>query len=126
MSRVMKSRRARLALLLTLVIAVGATGTAIALKGKSSTPGKATHTVAGRKYVTVSADAVDGLQFTAKCPKGTHVVGGGAGADSAGGDVNESRPWDSQDKGGVPDDGWAAFFNDTSGSAGVRVYAICE
>jgi hypothetical protein len=127
MFRSTKARRSMVALWLVVAVALVGTGTAIALNGKEpSAPGKATQGTAGRKYVTKTAPAEDGSPYIAKCPKGTHVVGGGAGADNGGADVNESRPWDSNDKGDVPDDGWATYFNDTSSAADVRVYAICE
>jgi hypothetical protein len=116
------------ALLAIAALAVAGSAVAVAVDGKQSAlpQGKTVQGVGGKKYVTKSVPAQDGAQVVAKCPRGTHVSGGGAGADNGGGDVNESTPYDSGDDGSAPDDGWAAYFNDTGNVANMRVYAICE
>ena len=112
---------------LALFLVLGA-GSAVAIGGKTtqSVDGKAIQTSGGRSYVSKSKPAGDGQAIEAKCPLGTHVVGGGAGADNGNADINESRPMDSGDNGNAPDDGWLAYFNDTANASDMRVYAICE
>jgi hypothetical protein len=118
----------QVALVVLAAAAIGGVGGALAVGGKSDAP-KRTVTVqsrGGKKYVTNSVPAVDNSRVQARCPKGTHVSGGGAGTGNFAGDVNESKPYDGGDADSVPDDGWSARFNDTGGLLFTDVFAICE
>jgi hypothetical protein len=66
-----------------------------------------------------------------KCPRGTRVVGGGGGGSS--GDpteqsVNFAGPFDSRDRGRVPEDGWIMFVNNQGleGNEAIVVQAVCR
>ena len=60
------------------------------------------------------------------CPRGTHVYGGGVATALENGVINASYPIDSQDRGNVPDDGWAAYWDNFQRSrAHAVVRAIC-
>jgi hypothetical protein len=66
--------------------------------------------------------------ITAKCPKGTHVLAGGAYTSGA---VSEAAvlatiPADLKDKDKIPDDGWTArAYNAVGGQKVVTAYATC-
>jgi hypothetical protein len=67
---------------------------------------------------------------SADCPGGTHVTGGGASieatiANSRNSWINTSRPFDGNDPGHVPDDGWTARVQLGAGADGVSAYAVC-
>ena len=85
-----------------------------------------------RSYVvrerTLSAGAARG--FSARCPAGTHVTGGGAfvGGDIGDGRLLSTSPFDGGDPDSRPDDGWrikAANASVTEDSD-VKVHAICQ
>jgi hypothetical protein len=79
--------------------------------------------VAKGKFASGAADSE-----TAKCPKGSHVTGGGAKLNRAPGEgvLNSSYPADLGDKDKVPDDGWTAIGQNNSGqSMRLAAYAIC-
>jgi hypothetical protein len=116
------------ALAIVAALAVGGAGAALAVGVEDGAPAqsKDVQHAGGKAYVFHSVPASDGAQVKAKCPRGTHVAGGGAGADNGGADVNESVPFDGGDSDGATDDGWSAYFNDTLDAGNIRVYAICE
>ncbi len=66
--------------------------------------------------------------LTARCPDGTHVVGGGAAAGEDGtpaaAQVNSSYPIDGADRDKAPDDGWRGRFYGSE-QPRTRVVAIC-
>ena len=66
-----------------------------------------------------------------KCPRGTRVISGGGGGSS--GDPNEqsvnyTAPFDTRDRGRVPEDGWIVFVNNQGleGNEAIVVQAICR
>jgi hypothetical protein len=70
------------------------------------------------------------LTASADCPGGTHVTGGGASieatiANSENSWINTSRPFDDNDAGHVPDDGWTARAQLGAGANGASAYAVC-
>lgn len=77
---------------------------------------------------TVDVDAGEAVTVRAKCPKGSVVAGGGAyitGA-TADGHVVATRPYDSADKGKVPEDGWEAGLQNTGASVlSASSHAVC-
>jgi hypothetical protein len=70
------------------------------------------------------------LTVSANCAGGTHVSGGGASieatvANSENSWINTSRPFDGNDAGHVPDDGWTARVQLGTGAQGASAYAVC-
>ena len=68
------------------------------------------------RYVQRSFDTPPRSQSkrqVARCPRGTHVYGGGTSAAQTFGEgvVNASYPIDLGDRGAVPDDGWAVSYD---------------
>ena len=81
------------------------------------------------RSVTVNVPATTSVSAQALCPKRRPVIGGGVyvngSADKS--HVHTSRPWDGQDSGTVPEDGWRGGVVNTSGSAlQMTVHAICR
>ena len=62
------------------------------------------------------------------CPSGTIVAGGGASVAGTGLDdeLVASFPYDDDDRGAQPDDGWAATANSGDDRGFITVYAICS
>ena len=84
----------------------------------------------GQKTVDVAANRQVGARK--KCPRGTHVVGGGAFSSAgfnggAGMMLNSSNPFDGGDGNSIPDDGWIAYVDvfNPAPSDDFTVYAIC-
>jgi hypothetical protein len=123
-------------------LAIGAGGTAIAGdhgKGKNLTtaglPAGGVFRDAGKYHYGVKVKGThDGDSQTdvkLKCPRGTRVIGGGGGGSS--GDpteqsINFSGPFDTRDRGRVPDDGWIMYMNNQGleGNEAIVVQAICR
>jgi hypothetical protein len=70
------------------------------------------------------------ISLDAGCPAGTHVTGGGiaietnvAGAEHSW--INTSRPFDGNDAGHVPDDGWRARAQLSASANGASAFAVC-
>jgi hypothetical protein len=66
-----------------------------------------------------------------KCPRGTRVIAGGGGGlsnDPIEQNVNYTAPFDSRDRGRVPEDGWIVFVNgsDASEGEGIAVEVVCR
>lgn len=121
-------------------LAVGAAGTAIAGGGKSKDlttagiPPRGVFLDSGKYHygvkIRASGPGENQQGVRLKCPRGTRAIGGGGGGDSADPTeqfLNYSAPFDSRDRGRVPDDGWIVFVNnfDTEGEV-VAVEAICR
>jgi hypothetical protein len=72
--------------------------------------------------------APQALRLTANCPRGQHVVGGGAAAGHFGSIadawVNSSYPIDDSDRNNAPDDGWRARLYGANQSDAAAV-AVC-
>jgi hypothetical protein len=88
------------------------------------------HTSAGIKYVTKGFHVKGSSRATgvARCPKRTHVLGGGERSAGGYGSIvlNQTSPQDSGDRGSQPDDGWKVRVrNQKSTKATVKVNAIC-
>jgi hypothetical protein len=65
-------------------------------------------------------------QGIARCPPGTHVIGGGAAA-AADVEIDSSYPIDRDDPGGKPDDAWRVRVESrAAGESDFRVHAICQ
>jgi len=64
-----------------------------------------------------------------QCPRGTRAIAGGGGGfslDPREQFVNYQRPFDSRDRGRVPEDGWIVFVNTVQGEGeGIGVEVIC-
>jgi hypothetical protein len=122
-------------------LAIGAAGTAIAGGGKSKDlttagiPPRGVFLDSGKYRYGVKIRASDpgttnqqGVRL--KCPRGTRVIGGGGGGDSTDPTeqfLNYSGPFDSRDRGRVPEDGWIVFVNnDNTEGEVVIVEAICR
>lgn len=70
------------------------------------------------------------LEVSATCPAGTHVTGGGIAVDATVANaenswINTSRPFDGNDPGHVPDDGWSGRAQLSVGADGATAYAVC-
>src|SRR5262245_7821862 len=91
-------RRFGLPFAAVLALAATAPGTAVASFG----------TLSYRVRGPVSAPADGERAFTASCPAGAHVLGGGQYVLAADRDaiVHSSAPFDGRDANKVPDDGW--------------------
>ena len=82
------------------------------------------------RYAAANASAPAGAGMTAKatCPGGLHVAGGGAGVfgPAKNAYLNSSHPFDSNDPGIKPDDGWRArAFNRAGPRKALKVHAEC-
>jgi hypothetical protein len=70
-------------------------------------------------------------EVSVRCPSGTHVTGGGSDIhadkfqDAAASWLTDTRPFDGNDPGAVPDDGWTARAQLAAGGDGVSAYAVC-
>ena len=119
-------------------LAVGAAGTAIAGGGQSKSLGTAGFGPGGfldsGKYHygakargTPLGDSQENVRL--KCPRGTRLIAGGGGGlsnDPTEQDVNYSAPFDSRDRGRVPEDGWIVFVNsEGSDGEGIAVEVVC-
>jgi hypothetical protein len=121
-------------------LAVGAAGTAIAGGGQAKDLGTAGFGPGGfldsGKYKygdkakgTPLGNSQENVRL--KCPRGTRVIGGGGGGlsnDPLEQNVNYSQPFDSRDRGRVPEDGWIVFVNTVQGEGneGIGVEVICR
>ena len=88
------------------------------------------HKSAGISYVTKRFHVKGSARATgvARCPKRTHVLGGGERSAGGYGSIvlNQTFPLDSGDRGTQPDDGWKVRVgNQKSTKATVKVNAIC-
>lgn len=82
------------------------------------------------RYAVTMTNVGPGAQggSAAFCPEDRHVTGGGllSGATYDETTIADSFPLDSPDSGSKPDDGWGATIdNQSAGSRGVTIYAIC-
>jgi hypothetical protein len=75
----------------------------------------------GKRRLVRAGDAV---RVTARCPRKTHVVGGGAAA--LGAEIDSSYPHDLGDAGPRPDDAWRARVENGAGRERARAYAVCQ
>jgi len=114
------------------VLALGVTGTAIAVHGKNdAAPAKTTSTAGPFKYVVTSehtnhATTQDNAE--AHCPNNYHVLGGGVSNSGPYNTehVNDTHPTDDGDNGSAPDDNWLVHLDNISGGDQTfQVYAIC-
>ena len=110
------------------VAAIAVICTSIGLTGAAP----AETTSAGKfRYVQRSFSVGPTSQSTrqvARCPRGTHVYGGGMDAAQSfeRGAVNSSFPVDLGDRGTVPDDGWAVYYdNYMQRRDDAKVTAVC-
>ena len=83
-----------------------------------------------RTYRTRTLPAPDGETRTAKvkCPRSQHVSGGGAAllGQPIYGEIESTYPFDSGDRGGKPDDGWAVRFSNLDHSPHqMKAFAVC-
>jgi hypothetical protein len=120
-------------------LAVGAAGTAIAGGGQSKDlttsglpPGGIFRHSGKYHYgVDVRGTPIGDSQrrVRIKCPRGTRVIGGGGGglsADPTEQNVNFSAPFDTRDRGRVPEDGWSVWVNTVQGDGeAIAVEAVC-
>lgn len=82
------------------------------------------------RYVRTPTKALpDGDHGSAKatCPSGTHVLGGGQYVFSGLNDatLDTSTPFDGDDRGRAPDDGWKSTVRSFSASNTLTVFAVC-
>ena len=121
-------------------LAVGAASTAIAGGGGNSSaknlttagfgPGGFVHD--GKYYYGVKTKTAGGTsqeRVRIKCPRRSKVVGGGGGGLSNISDeqaVNFTGPYDSRDRGRVPEDGWAVWVDTLApDNRGIAAWAVC-
>jgi hypothetical protein len=85
-----------------------------------------------RRQGSDEAESTPGsLTVSAHCPAGTHVTGGGilveAGnnVEARNSWITDPRPFDGNDPGHVPDDGWTGRAQLGSGAAGATTSAVC-
>jgi hypothetical protein len=120
-------------------LAVGAAGTAIAGGGQSKdlttagTPPGGVFRDSGKYHYGFKAkgtpigDSQENVRL--KCPRGTRAIAGGGGGfslDPTEQFVNYQRPFDSRDRGRVPEDGWIVFVNTIQGDGeGIGVEVVC-
>lgn len=123
-------------------LAVGAAGTAIAGGGQGKDlptawfgqPGggfldSGKYHYGFKTKVTPVGNSQENVRL--KCPRGTRVVaGGGGGFSGTPGEqaVNFNGPFDSRDRGRVPEDGWIMFVDTVAIGAteAIGVHAICR
>ena len=86
-------------------------------------------TFGGYKYVTVERFGEPGSTKTvsAKCPRGTHVLGGGGESGGGFGDtfISSSFPFDGRDRDSKPDDGWKATHSSFDDVRELYADAVC-
>ena len=92
--------------------------------GSASADGKITRITSPNKRVPALGQATQ----KAPCPKGTHVLDGGAftTGGSSEDEVAESAPYDGRDSNHRPEDGWLGSVNAGAEQAMTVTYAICS
>jgi hypothetical protein len=107
----------------------GGIAAVLVLVGAAASPASASVTTAGGyKYVSRAFQFGDDYygDLEAKCPQGTHVLGGGESNDAPASQLiaHDSAPLDTGDQGNTTDDGWRVGL-DSKGHYTVTVSAIC-
>ena len=109
-------------------LSAAAVGICLAIAGSSVAAGSV-DTVGKLRYVRhafQTKPSQEYLTVKAKCPRGTHVTGGGEVNDGGFGELNivHTYPVDRGDPGSSPDDGWAVLLHNQGSHSG-KVHAIC-